>query len=209
MTRRNDPAIHHAPPARSRGHGDLSGRSNLNPKGMSLFELIREDFETHERNALAPGFLAVALHRFGNWRMDVKPRVLRAPLSASYHAMYVGMSWFFGINLQYSVQLGRRVRLWHHGGMWLGARSIGDDVHIHPNVTIGMARASDDPEGKPVIEDRVDIGAGAAILGEVRVGADSVVGPNSVVVRSFPPRSTLFGVPARPVRIDPEKSGDT
>lgn len=204
--------IHHsAAGTSSRALGDLSGRTNLNPVGMSLFELIAEDYRTHDRNALDPGFLAVALHRFGNWRMSVKPRVLRLPLSASYHTMYNAMSWFWGINLQYTVKLGRRVRIWHHGGMWLGARSIGDDVHIRHNVTIGMARRGDDPEGKPVIEDRVDIGSGAAILGNVRVGADSVVGANSVVVRSFPPNSTLFGVPARPVRVVPEsdkKDGD-
>lgn len=203
-------ALHHVPP-NARDAGDLSGRTNLNPEGIGILALIAEDWRTHDRKALDPGFLALAVHRFGNWRMNVKPRLLRAPLSASYQVLHTSVSWFWGIHLEYTVKVGRRVRIWHHGGMWIGARSIGDDVVLRHNVTIGMAHRTDDPDSKPVIEDRVDIGSGAAILGPVRVGADSVIGANSVVVRSFPPSSTLFGVPARPVRLVTEpgkKDGD-
>ena len=110
------------------------------------------------------------------------------------------MTWFFGIDLGYSVKLGRRVRIWHHGGIFLGAVSIGNDVTIRHNTTMGVAH-QDEKWSKPIIEDRVDIGAGACILGAVTVGHDSVIGANSVVVRSFPPESTLFGVPARPVNM--------
>jgi serine O-acetyltransferase len=63
----------------------------------------------------------------------------------------------------------------------------------------------DEKAAKPIIEDRVDIGSGACILGDVTVGHDSVVGANSVVVRSFPPHTTVFGVPARPVKVERKK----
>ena len=53
---------------------------------------------------------------------------------------------------------------------------------------------------KPVIEDRVDIGTGACILGDVTVGHDSIVGANSVVVCDVLPHTTVSGIPAR--RID-------
>jgi serine O-acetyltransferase len=203
-------ALHHRAPAGSSEPSDLSGHANLNPEGMSLLALVAEDFRTHGKNALDPGFLALAVHRFGNLRNAVKTRLLRAPLSASYEVMHTTVSWFWGIHLASSVKVGRRVRIWHHGGMWIRARSIGDDVVLRHNVTIGTAHRGD-PEGKPIIEDRVDIGSGAAILGAVRVGADSVIGANSVVVRSFPASSTLFGVPARPVRLvsdSDKKDGD-
>ena len=176
------------------------GDCNLNPTDISFFKLIAEDFHTHENNLFEPGFLAILIHRFGNWRMDIRPRLLRIPFSLLYQLLYTFMTWFFGIDLGYSVKLGRRVRIWHHGGMFIGAISIGDDVTLRHNTTMGVAH-QDDKWKKPIIEDRVDIGVGVCILGDVTVGHDSVIGANSVVVRSFPPESTLFGVPARRVNM--------
>ena len=171
------------------------GDRNLNPSDISFFKLIAEDFHTHDNNLFEPGFLAVSIHRFGNWRMSIRPRLIRIPFSLLYQLLYTLMKGFFGIDLGYSVKLGRRVRIWHHGGMFIGAVSIGNDVTLRHNTTMGVAH-QDDKWKKPIIEDRVDIGAGACILGDV-----TVIGANSVVVRSFPPESTLFGVPARRVNI--------
>lgn len=176
------------------------GDKNENPKDVSLLGLLAEDFRTHDNDPLQPGFWAVAVHRFGNWRMDVKPKVARAPLTVLYRALYTGVNWAWGIDLGYTVKLGRRVRIWHHGGIVLGARSIGDDVQIRQNTTLGVLSTSD-LEGKPTIEDRVDVGAGACVLGDVTVGHDTVIGANSVVVKDVPPSSTVFGVPARPVKL--------
>ena len=50
------------------------------------------------------------------------------------------VEWTCGISLPYTVRLGRRVRIWHHSGMILHARSIGDDVHIRQNTTFGVVR---------------------------------------------------------------------
>jgi serine O-acetyltransferase len=175
------------------------GDRNENPAGLTLLELLAEDWRTHGSDPLQPGFWAVAVHRFGNWRMD-KPKIVRAPLTALYHVLHTSVSWKFGIDLGYTVKLGRRVRIWHHGGIVLGARAIGDDVHIRQNTTLGVL-SREDVTGKPVIEDRVDIGAGACVLGQVTVGHDTVIGANSVVVKDVPAHSTLFGVPARPVKL--------
>jgi len=178
------------------------GDRNINPDGIGFFRLIAEDFHTYDKNILDPCLWAVVIHRYGNLRMDIKPRLLRIPFSLLYKILHTVMKWFWGIDLQYSTKLGRRVRLWHHGGMFLGAISIGDDVHIRHNTTMGV-NSRHEKWKKPIIEDRVDIGVGVCILGDVTVGHDSVIGANSVVVRSFPPHSTLFGVPARPVNLKP------
>ena len=169
-----------------------------NPPGIGLWDLIGEDFRTHDRRLSEPGFWALVVHRFGNARMSVRPRILRLPLSALYRLLHTALKWIWGIDLEYTVKLGRRVRLWHHGGMVLGARCIGDDVHIRHNVTLGVAHRIA-LEKRPVIEDGVEIGVGAVIVGEVRVGRNSVVGPNSVVVNDVPAGWTVLGVPARPV----------
>jgi serine O-acetyltransferase len=82
--------------------------------------------------------------------------------------------------------------------MVLSARAIGDDVHIRHNTTFGVARR-DQSWKLPTIEDRVDVGVGACVLGDVTVGHDSVIGANAVVVRSCPPHSTVVGIPGRPL----------
>ena len=177
-----------------------TGATDENPADLSFFALLEEDFRTYDRSFLEPGFWAVAVHRFGNRRMRIRPKLLRAPFSVLYQVLFVAVDWWFGIHLPYTVKLGRRVRIWYHGGIVIGARSIGDDVHIRQNTTVGIL-ARDDETGKPTIEARVDIGAGACILGHLTVGHDSVIGANSVVVKDVPPHSTMFGVPARPVKL--------
>ncbi len=104
------------------------GDRNLNPPDLGLFALLREDLRTHDRNPFEQGFWAVGVHRFGNWRMGVRPKLLRAPLTLLYRFLTKWVEWTCGVSLPYTVRLGRRVRIWHHGGMVLHARSIGDDV---------------------------------------------------------------------------------
>jgi|SRR5882762_305555 len=181
------------------------GDRNQNPRGIGLLKLLAEDYRTHNSRLLEPGFVAIAVHRFGNARMEVKPRLLRAPLSLAYNIMSTAVRWVCGIDLSYTVRLGRRVRLWHHGGMVLGARAIGDDVHIRHNTTFGVLNRYE-LSGKPIIGNRVDIGVGACILGAVTVGDDSVIGPNSVVLRHLPSGSVVMGVPARKTTLNPERA---
>ena len=171
----------------------------MNPAGLGLLSLLAEDLATHDGKLFEQGFWAVAVHRFGNWRMGVRPKLLRAPFSVLYNVLYKLVEWTCGVTLPYTVRLGRRVRIWHHGGMILHAESIGDDVHIRQNTTFGVARR-DRLHELPTIEDRADIGCGAAILGAVTVGHDAVIGANAVVVKEVPPNSVAVGVPARVIR---------
>ena len=60
--------------------------------------------------------------------------------------------------------------------------------------------------GKPIIGDGVDIGAGACVLGAVTVGDYCVIGANSVVTRDLPRGATVFGIPARPVNLRANES---
>jgi serine O-acetyltransferase len=119
-------------------------------------------------------------------------------LDLTYRVMFTSIDWVWGIHLPRSVELGRRVRLWHNGCMLLEARSIGNDVHIRHDTTFGPLRGTDTgPQTRPVIEDRADIGSGACVLGGVRVGHDAVIGANTVVLKDVLPHATVLGVPAR------------
>jgi serine O-acetyltransferase len=183
---------------------DKLGEVNRNPIGVSLLELLKEDFRTHEGDPFMQGFWAIAVHRFGNWRMDIRPRILRLPFSLLYKFLYKFVEWTCGISLNYPVRVGRRVRIWHHGGMILGARSIGDDVNIRQNTTFGVARRGDHRSLKPIIEDRVDIGCGAVIVGPITIGHDSQIGANAVVLKDVPPWSVVVGVPGKIIKtLDP------
>lgn len=173
-----------------------AGSRNLNPSGIGLVALLREDLRTHGGNPFEQGFWAVAVHRFGNWRMGVRPKLLRVPFSLLYKLLFKLVEWTCGITLPYTVKLGRRVRIWHHGGMILHAASIGDDVQVRQNTTLGIARTNENHR-LPTIGNGVDIGCGACILGAVTVGDGSVIGANAVVVKDVPANSVAVGVPAK------------
>ncbi|HMO06022.1 MAG TPA: hypothetical protein PKD10_00045 [Paracoccaceae bacterium] len=184
------------------------GRRNLNPPGIGFWALVAEDFRSNDSDPFAQGFWALFWHRFGNWRMSVRPRPLRMPLSLLYKVMYKLCQWAGGISLPYSMPVGRRVRIDHFGGMILVARAIGSDVVLRQNTTLGIASPRD-LEARPVIGDHVDVGAGAVILGAVTVGRGAVIGANAVVVRDVPPYAVVGGVPARLIRMrDPAEIGD-
>jgi serine O-acetyltransferase len=174
------------------------GERNMNPPGRDLLSLLKEDLRTHDGNIFEQGFWAIGVHRFGNWRMGL-PKLLRMPCTLLYRFLFKWVEWTCGITLPYTVKLGRRVRIWHHGGMILHAESIGDDVHIRQNTTFGVARR-DRLHELPIIEDRVEIGCGVAILGKVVVGHDSTIGANAVVIRDVPPKSVAAGVPAKVIK---------
>jgi serine O-acetyltransferase len=187
------------PPALNRGDRDL------NPPGIGLLALLREDFRNHDGKLMEQGFWAIAVHRFGNWRMGVRFKPLRAPLTILYRVMYHLVEIAAGISLPYTVRLGRRVRIWHHSGIIINARSIGDDTQIRQNTTMGVIATGRNLE-IPTIGERVDIGCGVCILGGVTVGDDCTIGANALVTVDVPPHSMAFGVPARIVP-KPDREG--
>lgn len=171
------------------------GIHNCNPREIGFWELIREDFRTHESRFFSQGFWALFWHRFGNWRMDIKLSIVGFPIGLIYKFMY-GMSQIIcGIMLPYTTRVGRRVKLEHFGGMILVAQTIGDDVIIRQNTTFGIAGLRD-LQARPVIGNGVEIGAGVVIIGNTYIGDNTIIGANAVVTRDTPRNSVVAGVPA-------------
>jgi len=166
------------------------GSSNMNPGEITFWQLVKEDFVAHERDFLSQGFFALFVHRFGNWRMGIKTKLFRFPMTILYRILRKITQIFCGIKLDYTVHVGRRVKLEHFGGMILGARSIGDDVIIRQNTTFGIRDLSD-LSAKPAIEEGVNIGAGVVIVGDITIGRHSIIGPNSVITEDIPPFSVV------------------
>jgi serine O-acetyltransferase len=164
-----------------------------------LLSLIGEDWRAHDRTWTRCGFRAMAVYRFGVWRMSVRPKLLRAPLSILYRFLFRHVRNVYGIELPSSCQVGRRLIIEHQNGIVVhGDTRIGDDCVIRQGVTIGI-RHMDRPRDAPVLGHRVDVGAGAKILGAIRIGDDAKIGANAVVLHDVPDGVTVVGIPARPL----------
>jgi serine O-acetyltransferase len=103
----------------------------------------------------------------------------------------------FQTDIHPAVAMGRSIFLDHATGLVVGGTAvIEDDVSILQDVTLG-GTGKHGGDRHPKIRHGVLIGAGAKILGNIEVGANSKVAAGSVVLVSVPPRSTVAGVPAR------------
>lgn len=164
---------------------------------VSLIQQVHEDYIAHDRRWSVPGFQAVALHRFGCWQQKIKRKIFRAPLTAVSRTLFVFVRNVYGIELPFSVKLGRRVVIYHQHGIVIHGNSvIGDDCIIRQGVTLGI-RSMDRLDDAPQLGNGVDIGCGAKILGGVKIGGQAKIGANAVVLNHVPPYATAIGVPAQ------------
>ena len=165
-----------------------------------MFDRLREDLRAHGGDWTRPGFRAIVTYRFGNWRMSIKPKLLRAPFSLLYRFMSIHCRNVYGIEIPYSCELGRHVVIEHQGAIVIhGGAVIGDGCIIRQGVTLGN-RSLDAPLDAPTLGKRVNVGAGAKLLGKITVGDDAVIGANAVVINDVPARAVVVGIPARVVR---------
>lgn len=133
------------------------------------------------------------------WRRTQGPfaRVMFVVIGGGYKLF---TETFMGIELPVSTEVGPGLRLRHGVGIVVNPASrIGSNVMIRQGVTLGNRRESGDC---PTIEDGVEIGVGAVIIGAVTVGRGARIGPNAVIFRDVPDRATVAS-PASEVRVQP------
>lgn len=103
-----------------------------------------------------------------------------------------------GVEITNNSRLGRRLSIWH-SGVVIDAR-LGDDVSIRGNCVLG-SKDLKCTSGRPVIGNGVEVGFGAAVIGNVTIADCCMIGANAVVTRDFPePGSVIAGIPARKLR---------
>jgi len=157
---------------------------------------FRDDWRTYEGDLLSPGLWVMAAYRFGRWRYGIRPRWLRKVFSFAYKILFAFVRAASGAEIPCETRIGRGLRIDHSQGIVIsGDAWLGDDVILRNGVTIGLRRTG--LRGSPIIGHRVDIGAGAKILGTIRVGDDVCIGANAVVLTDLPAKSIAVGVPAR------------
>ena len=156
---------------------------------------VRADLKAHGGSWSSPGFLALIIYRFGRWRYSVRSAIVRKPLSLVYRILYRFVQIVTGIELPCEALIGRNFVIDHAGGIVVsGYARFGDNCRIRTGVVIGL-KTVDDPCA-PHIGDNVDIGAGAKLLGRIRIGNNVAIGANAVVLCDVPDDSIAVGVPA-------------
>ena len=161
-----------------------------------MFDNIRADYIAHGRNAGAQGFWVMCVYRYGRWRYRIRPRLVRMPFSLLYEILYKLIQIVTGIELPCEAIVGRNFVIDHFGGIVVsGFATFGDNCRIRNGVVVGLAR-NEDPCA-PAVGDNVDIGAGAKVLGRIRIGNNVLIGANAVVISDVPDNSIAVGVPAR------------
>jgi len=170
---------------------------------MSILEQFKEDvMEAMVKDPAArhplevllcyPGVHALLVYRVNHWLWNHRIKLVARAFS------YIAR-WLTGIEIHPAAKIGRKFFIDHGMGVVIGETSeIGDNVFMYHGTTLGGLSMK---KGKrhPTIGNNVVIGAGAQVLGPVKVGNNSKIGSGSVVVQSVPEYSTVIGVPGRVV----------
>ncbi|WP_248633162.1 serine O-acetyltransferase [Cereibacter changlensis] len=158
--------------------------------------VIGEDFRQHERDPFQPGLQALWAHRIGV-HAENKRGPLRAVLRAVHRLGHLVCRNLYGIELEKSVRVGRRLQIGHQHGIVIHRHAtIGHNCVIRQGVTFGVG--TDWTEGAgPVIGNGVRFGVGSVVMGNVSIGDNVTVGPNCVISSDVPADCTLFVPPPR------------
>jgi serine O-acetyltransferase len=185
-----------------------------------LLSLIREDVANvveHDPAAKSrmevflcySGLHAVWFYRMNHWLWNHRLFLLARMLSQAAR-------FLTGIEIHPAAKIGRRLFIDHGLGVVIGETAIvGEDVTLYQGVTLG-GTGKEHGKRHPTIEDRVVVGGGAKILGNITVGKNCRIGAGSVVLRNVPDDSTVVGVPGhiifregkRVVITDPKQIND-
>ncbi|MGD8566509.1 MAG: serine O-acetyltransferase [Gammaproteobacteria bacterium] len=170
-----------------------------------MFDHLKEDVEcVFDRDPAArtffevlstyPGVHAVLVHRFSHKLWNAGLKWLARFLSTLAR-------WITGIEIHPGAVIGRRFFIDHGMGVVIGETAeIGDDCTLYHGVTLGGTSWQ---KGKrhPTLGNDVVVGAGAKVLGPIKIGDGARIGSNAVVVKDVPAAATVVGVPGRAVSV--------
>ena len=149
-----------------------------------------------------PGVKAVFFHQISNFFYKAGFDLIARIISQT-------IRFFTGIEIHPGAKIGKNLFIDHGMGVVIGETSeIGDNVTIYHNVTLGGSSPSIDSERQrhekrhPTIGNDVVVGSGAQIIGPIKVGNNSRIAANAVVVKDVPENATMVGIPARAVKLE-------
>jgi serine acetyltransferase/glycosyltransferase involved in cell wall biosynthesis len=138
---------------------------------------------------------ALAVYRFGQWNDRRNPGLSRWFLDRLYWLLFRVVETLTGVSFTKATVIGPGLRIHHFGNIFIHSQvRIGAGCTLRQGVTIGN-KVEHGPV--PVIEDNVEFGAYAQVLGDIRIGQGAKIGAMSVVLQDVSPGHTAVGIPAR------------
>lgn len=164
---------------------DIKAVKERDPAARNSFEVFM----------LYSGVHAVINYRIAHWFYNHKMKFIARLISQ--------VSRFFtGVEIHPAAVIGKGLFIDHGMGVVIGETAIiGDNCTIYQGVTLG-GTGKDKGKRHPTLGDNVMIGSGAKVLGPFKVGDNSKIAANAVVLKEIPPNSTAVGVPAKIVKRD-------
>lgn len=158
---------------------------------ITLRQLVREDWITHNRAFTKPGLHALTIHRLEVvlvGRGGIPARLLRLALHAINVLIIRNV---YGVELYTTTTVGRRLNIAHHQGVILGRHAVlGDDCLVRQHVTLGEQGGA---EGEhPRVGNGVEFGPGSTVAGGVTIGDGARIGAHALVLRDVPPGATVM-----------------
>jgi len=167
---------------------DLQAVFERDPAAISLLEVV----------LTYSGFHALLAYRISHWMWNRKIPFFPRLLSQIAR-------WITGVEIHPGAIIGTHFFIDHGMGVVIGETTeIGDSVTLFQGVTLG-GTGKERGKRHPTLGSHVVVGAGAKVLGGIRIGDNVKIGANAVVLRSVPPNSTVVGNPGRIVKSDGER----
>jgi len=168
----------------------------------NLFLLVNSDLDAYRENGkiawTEPSIFLVIMFRLMSCLKKIKISFIRLSLTILFMPIYIFLSILLGINIPRSTIVGKGLRIHHFGCIIINSYCvIGNYCIIRHGVTIGNKNQNDDC---PVIGNNCDIGAGAKILGKIKIGNNVTIGANAVVLIDLPDNCIAVGVPAKVIK---------
>ena len=166
---------------------------------LQLFAIFAEELRVKGRTWHDPGLRAILVYRFGVWansldRSTPLNRIRARFLSLIYLTGHRFVRNHYGIEVHRESVIGRGTEFVHqHGIQILKHTRIGDRCRIMHDVTLGNAGRGGVPGEVPILGSDVMVGAGAKIMGRVKIGDGARIGPNVVVYTDIPAGATVVG----------------
>jgi serine O-acetyltransferase len=175
-----------------------------------MFKELKADIARHRADEpswlgtiLSATVWAVAWYRFGHWiYRENCPRLLRLLLKPVYIPVYLAIQNILHIRIPPSAEIGPGLYLSHVGGLLISPEAvIGKNCDLGQWVTIGVSAMG--RRGVPQLGDNVYVGAGATLIGKIKIGDGAKIAANTLVMTNVPAGATVIGVPGRVVVVAP------